>query len=128
MQASEIEEFARLLVKQVRDPAIQSCDRLRKLGGEAPIAKRWSLALGSGDSDKVAEVIVPDCVDETVFYLLQAIDQGLLQLSFTASNGKTVDLPSDGAGELSGWYMSAEGWRDLHSAERFADDFSDMAG
>ena len=71
-------------------------------------------------------MVIPDTVDETVFHLLRAIDQGLLKLSFTAANGKKVDLPTDGLGELAGWYMGSGGWRSLHSKERFVDDFSDL--
>jgi hypothetical protein len=41
-------------------------------------------------------VLVPDIVDSTLFCLLHAIDDGLLKLSFTASNGRTVDLSAEG--------------------------------
>jgi hypothetical protein len=71
-------------------------------------------------------VVIPDVVDDTLFYLLQAIDTGLLKLSFTASNGKVVDLPTDGLGELAGWYMGSGGWRRMFSKERFVDDFVDL--
>jgi hypothetical protein len=59
--------------------------------------------------------------------LLQAIDQGLLRLSFTSANGEIVDLAEEGLGELSGWYMGSGGWRASYSHERFVDDFSDLA-
>jgi len=63
-------------------------------------------------------------VDDTVFHLLQAIGNGLLNLSFTAANGKRVDLPAEGLGELAGWYIGD--WRALYSEERFVDDFVDL--
>lgn len=126
MPIAEIEEFARILVKEVRDRAIQSCDRQRKEDAASPVAERWRTAANTGDVGAVADVLVPDCVDETVFFLLQAIDQGVLSVSFKASNGVTVDLGAAGAGELSGWYMSSDGWRAAHSAERFVDDFADL--
>jgi hypothetical protein len=126
MPIPEIEEFAKILVQRVRDSAIQSCDRQLQPGARSPVAKRWREAASDGEPGIIANVIVPDCVDETVFYLLQAIDQGLLQLSFSASNGKTVDLAAEGLGELSGWYMASGGWRAMYTTERFVDDFADL--
>jgi hypothetical protein len=67
-------------------------------------------------------------VDETIFYLLQAIDEGSLRIAYTAGNGKVVDLAAEGLGELSGWFMGSEGWRAKYSKERFNDDFSDLRG
>jgi hypothetical protein len=74
----------------------------------------------------VATVVIPVAVDETVFQLLRAIDQGFLKLSPSAENGKIVDLPGDGLGELAGWYVGNGGWRALYSEERFVDFFSDL--
>ena len=71
--------------------------------------------------------MIPDCVDETVFALLQAIDQGLLRITFTGANGEKIDLTEEGLGELSGWYMGSGGWRKMYSKERFNDDCSDLA-
>jgi hypothetical protein len=126
MPTPEIEEFAEILVQQVRDAAIQSSDRELQPGAGSPVAKRWREALSDGKPESIVKTAIPDIVDDTVFYLLQAIDQGLLQLSFTASNGKTVELDKDGLGELSGWYMGSEGWRSLYSKQRLFDDFSDL--
>mgnify|MGYP000163563984 CR=1 FL=1 len=126
MPIAEIEEFARILVKEVRDRAIQSCDRQRGEDASSPVAERWRTAANTGDVGTVAAELIPDCVDETVFFLLQAIDQGVLRVSFKASNGVTVDLGVEGAGELSGWYMSSDGWRAANSSERFVDDFADL--
>ena len=122
----EIEEFAKTLVQQVRDAAIKSCDGALRPNAAYPVAKRWTEAGDGGNLQLIAGVVIPDAVDETVFHLLRAIDQGLLKLSFTASNGKEVDLAADGLGELSGWYMGSGGWRALYSKERFFDDFSDL--
>lgn len=122
----EIEEFAKILVQQVRDAAIKSCDGALRPNAAYPVAKRWKETAVDGTLKPIASVVVPDAVDETIFHLLRAIDQGLLKLSFTAANGKKVDLPADGLGELAGWYMGSGGWRALYSQERFADDFSDL--
>jgi len=72
--------------------------------------------------------VIPDAVDEAVFGILQAIDQGLLRLKYMSSSGREVDLTEEGQGELSGWYMGSGGWRAMYSAERFVDDFADLGG
>ncbi len=125
MPSAEIEEFAKILVQKVRDSAIRSSDLILRPDVQHAIAKRWREAAGNGVPETFAKMIIPDIVDETMFYLLQAIDQGLLQLSFKASNGKVVDLTNDGLGELAGWY-AGRGWRHRYAEERFADNFPDL--
>jgi hypothetical protein len=124
----EIEEFAKMLVEWVRDASIQSSDMVLRPTGNAPVAKRWAKAASEEAPIDFARVVIPDIVDDTIFYLLQAIDEGLLRLAFTASNGKVVDLTTQGHSELSGWYAGSGGWRAMYSKERFVDDFSDLAG
>lgn len=119
----EIEEFAKMLIEKVRDAAIQSNDRT--LTEEHVVAKRWK-DTAAGPPEAFAKVLIPDIVDDTMFYLLRAIDDGLLRLSFTASDGKTVDLSTEGLGELAGLYMGSGGWRAQYAKERFVDDFSDL--
>ncbi len=34
-----------------------------------------------------ADTLIPDIVDDTIFYLLHAIDDGGLKLTYTADNG-----------------------------------------
>ena len=126
MLAAEIEEFARILAKEVRDRAIQNCDRQRRTDAHSPLAERWRAVADTGDVTTAADILIPDCVDETLFCLLQAIDQGVLRLEFNASTGRAIDLVNEGAGELSGWYMSTDGWRGKYSMERFVDDFADL--
>jgi hypothetical protein len=127
MPTQEIEEFARMLVQKVRDIAIQSSDRRMRSDSRSPVANRWKEAAKTATPDTLAETLIPDIVDDTIFYLLQAIDQELLPLTFMASNGKSVDLPKEGLGELSGWYMGSPGWRAMFAKERFNDDVSDLA-
>ena len=124
----EIEEFGKMLVEWVRDASIQSNDMVLRPTVEAPVAKRWRLAARNGTSTTFARVVIPDIVDDTIFYLLRAIDEGLLKMAFTASNGNVVELTTQGHGELSGWYMGSGGWRAMYSAERFVDDFADLRG
>jgi hypothetical protein len=122
----EIEEFAKTLIRLVRDASIQSCDRGLLSTAETPVVKRWTKAANEGTPISYARVLIPDIVDETIFYLLHAIDEGGLRIAYTASNGTVVDLTTQGLGELSGWYMGSEGWRGMFSKERFVDDFADL--
>lgn len=127
MPDARIEEFATTLVEQVRDATIRSCDRKLRNDARGPVAKRWKeLARENANIESVANVLIPDIVDETVFQLLRAVDQGLLKLSFTASNAERTELGVDGLGELAGWYMGIPGWRSAYSTERFVDDFSNL--
>lgn len=125
MPTPEIEEFAKTLVQQVRDAAIRNCDALLQPQAGSPVARRWK-GLTAGSSD--IRTVIPDAVDEAVFGVLQAIDQGLLRLKYVSSSGREVDLTEEGQGELSGWYMGSGGWRALYSAERYVDDFADLGG
>jgi hypothetical protein len=84
--------------------------------------------LVSSTPEDAARTVIPDCVDEAIFYLLQAIDQGVLRLSYTDETGEVVDLSKAGLGELSGWYMGSGGWRARYSEQRFVDDFADLGG
>jgi hypothetical protein len=90
------------------------------------LAKRWAKAASEKNPADFARVLIPDIVDDTIFYLLQAIDQGSLRLAYTASNGKVVDLTDQGLGELSGWFAGSDGWREMYSKERFVDDCADL--
>jgi hypothetical protein len=125
MRRRGIEEFARILVQKVRDPAIESCDANLRAGAKNVIAKRWRAA-ARRQPDVFAKTIVPDIVDSVVSHLLAAIDQERLRLSFTPSEGTRVDLVKEGRGELSGWYKGPDGWVERYSGERFSDDFSDL--
>jgi hypothetical protein len=127
MPKPEIEEFAKLLVQHVRDRAIQSSDGNRSEIAQHVKAKRWREAAGdSGTLEALGKVMIPDVVDDTLFYLLHAIDEGLIKLSFESSAGRTVSLCKEGRGELAGWYLGTEGWREKYSTERFVDDFFDL--
>jgi hypothetical protein len=124
MLQEEIFEFAKLLVQNVRDSAIKSCDnQLRAQNMKAPMAKRWRDAKNKGSMDEFAEMIISDCVDETMFYFFRAIDEGFFNLSLNTPNGKIIDLTTEGLGELSGWYAGE--WRHEYSKERSTNDFPD---
>lgn len=115
------ERFARLLMSEVRDMAIASCDSQLAPGGLSPVARRWAEAARSGGPDAIRTAI-PDIVDDVLFHLLNAIDLGELPLALRAPDGSSESL--DESGELAGLFMMTGGWREL-SRERFHDDFAD---
>ena len=119
----ELEEFMTVLICEVRDQAVASClSDVRPHAGSIS-AQRWRNTV-PGNLEAAAAVLIPDAVDDAVFYLLRAIDQGRLRLQFINSNGTTVDVTEAGGGELAGWYMAA-GRREF-AQQPFADDFADL--
>ena len=125
MPSPEIEEFGKLVVEHVRDMAIRACDMNLRPGTRNPAARRWR---ESGARAEALRGLIPDVVDQTIFYLMHALDNGLLRAKFIASSGKEIDLAEDGLGELAGWYAgSDEGWRGKFSDERFTDFTADIA-
>jgi len=70
-------------------------------------------------------VLIPDSVDAAIYFLLKAIDDGVLRLMVVDSSGKEIDLNEDGSGELAGWYVGPDGWRDQYSTERLVDSGDD---
>jgi len=125
MTQEEITEFAKLLVKNVRDAAINSADnQLYANNLNSPVAKRWRDYRENGNIDKFGESVIADTVDDTIFYFLLAIDEGLLNLSFTTPDGKNIPLTSDIIGELGGWYVGE--WRSKYSAKRCSNDLDSL--
>jgi hypothetical protein len=112
-------------VECVRDAAGKSCDRRLQSDAQSAPARRWRKLLQSTSSEAVARGIIPDVVDSTIFHLLQAIDQQLLDVLYRGRDANVVALADEGLGELSGWYMGSEGWRRMFSKERFNDPFDD---
>lgn len=125
MLKNEIVEFAKILVQDVRDKAIKNCDiRLRSNNVKSPSTKRWLDAKRTGNLDEFGQTLIPDCVDETIFYLLEAIDAGVLNITLNIPTEEGINLTTDGSGELSGWYSGQ--WISEYSNERFVDDFPNI--
>jgi hypothetical protein len=120
----EVEEFAKLLIQHVRDEAIASCNMIRNPNCNSVDAIRTRQTMQAGDMDRLLEAVIPDFVDTTLFYLLHAIDDGLIQLSFKTSSGKLVDLVAAGESEMAGWVTGygTDGWVPKFSKQRFNDD------
>jgi hypothetical protein len=125
MPNPEIEQFAKCLLREVRDQAIESCDTLLDREANNMIAMRWREKIEAGSPKELATLMIPDCVDQTLFYLLDAIDSEKLRISFTTDDGKVVDLTTEGLGELAGWFAGNE-WKSKYSRQRYIDDFEDL--
>jgi hypothetical protein len=126
MANPKLKEFARLLMKEVRDEAIRACDTRFHPGAGGRTARRWKNLDPKTGLESIASTLIQDAVDDTVFQLLRAIDGGDLELSFTTSHGKKINLFEDGLHELAGWYIGIPGWRSAYSTERYIDDFADV--
>jgi hypothetical protein len=121
-----LEAFARALIKSVRDPAIRQCDELasgRTVGPQS--ARRKDISGNRTLRDEFAK-LVPSIVDETLFQLLDAIDNGTIEIDFRSVKGETINLAEAGNGELGGWFMGRGGWRAIYSDERYSEDFEDL--
>lgn len=124
MESQEIEEFARILIKEVRDRSIINCDSQLNNISNSPNAKRWR-ELGANHNEELIKAVIADCVDITVANFFNAIDQGVLDLKFKSSNNNEVEL-NKANDELTGWYMGSGEWREKYSNQRFFDDFKDL--
>jgi len=125
MPKRKINEFAKLLIKEVRDKAIENCDSYLDPDGNDAQSKRWHEELKTSSPLAFAKIVISDCVDDVIFQLLYAIDDGMLPLIFKAKDGTEVDLEKDGEGEMAGEYITTDGWRAKYSNQRFFDDFAD---
>lgn len=123
MKSDALTEFGEQLTRIVRDRAIKGCEVALE-AEDSPVGNRWRDALSSGD---LARTLIPDCVDEAIFALLNAIDQGQLELIYTSPSGARMDLGEGGQGELAGWFMGSSGWRRRFSQQHFNDDFIDLS-
>lgn len=91
---------------------------------KGPKAKRWREAASKMTPDEFARMLIPDVVDTVIFELLQAMDQGVLPLSFTGTSGTTIDLAKDEDG-LAGRYFCRDGWCGQYAQERYAEDYTE---
>jgi hypothetical protein len=118
MPESHVELFAQLLCELVRDQAIRNCSARLNPNTRSPIGKQWHVAIQGADPKQISDVIIPDCVDEAIFCLLNAIDDAGVRLKFVGAEGAEIDLTDDGLGEMAGWYAGDDSWREKFSKER----------
>ncbi|NJL76054.1 MAG: hypothetical protein HC892_14575 [Saprospiraceae bacterium] len=121
----ERDQFAKLLVLHVRDAAIKSCDlRLHSSNMNSPSVKRWRDKISSINNQEVVEMIIADCVDETIFWFLKAIDETVFNISFNSAEGESLSFSDFEYGEIAGDYIGE--WRFKFSQERSYNDFEDL--
>lgn len=117
---AELQRFAEMLMLLVRDQSIKDCDALatRRMGGED--GKRWRDLLGDRRAREAVQELIPDIVDQVLFRLLNALDQGDMPLAWQREDSSYADLYDLGKSEMAGWLMArdAEGWRARHSLQR----------
>lgn len=119
--------FAKSLMRQVRDRAIDACDRFAAGDAAGPMAEQWRSALHSSDTRSALTALVPDIVDQVLFELLDRIDNNRLPLAWGRGNGEWVPLSDLGLGEMAGWLMGSEGaWRQSFSERRFNDYLANL--
>ena len=118
----ELQRFAQMLMLLVRDQSIKDCDALaaRRMGGED--GKRWRDLLADRRARAAVQELIPDIVDQVLFRLLNALDQGDMPVAWQRADGSYVDLYDLGKSEMAGWLVArdAEGWRARHSLQRWS--------
>jgi hypothetical protein len=117
----ELHRFAEMLMRLVRDPAIDSCDALASRRMFGPIGKRWREVLADGHTREALSELIPDIVDEVLFKLLHALDQGDVPLAWRSEDGSYVDLYDLGKSEMAGWLVGSDPdcWRARYSSKRW---------
>lgn len=115
--AADSHDFGALIVELVRDRAIQECNSIATDEIDGPLPARWHAEFQ--DRSVLPEAVIPDVVDEVIFALLSAIDNGDIHLYWSPSQGaKPVSLTELGRWEMAGWYIADDGWRTRFSQER----------
>ena len=61
--------------------------------------------LNTEEVRRAIKYLLPDVVDETLFALLDAMDNDELDLVIASTSGSSVALTAKGMGELAGWLM-----------------------
>lgn len=126
--AERIEEMCKTVVQRVRDESIRNCDALLALQAASPIAKKWKTAISEGNTEKLADLLIADVVDAVLFCFMDALDNGLLDITYHASDDQSVRVTSHAKGELAGWYIGHDGLIARYSSERLSTIPSDDWG
>lgn len=126
-EAPKIEEFADLLIKLVRDEAIDASERLADGRTKGRRAERWREVIDRSSARDAVEALIPDIVDHALFYLLDAVDNDSLHLAWHRDDGSWVGLSELGRGEMAGWLMMGKGgWIDRFSTKPYFDPSPDL--
>jgi hypothetical protein len=122
---AELRRFAQVLMRQVRDRAIGECDRLAQGSVRGPSGKRWQEVIARESPEATLLELIPEIVDQTLFQLLDAIDNGAFPLHWQGEDGSIEYLRDLGGDEMAGWLAGGDWPRD-YSNERRHDYFSDL--
>lgn len=122
----ELQRFAESLMTLVRDRAIEACDQLASGDMVGPDGDRWNTQLVAADTRDAVVALIPDVVDQTLFELLNSIDNAELPLGWRKSDGSFISLTDLGSEETAGWLMGSPGWRHQYSSQRFFDPLADL--
>src|SRR5512132_4052161 len=123
---AELDRFAEALIEGVRDPAIAQCDVLADGRIRGPRGDRWRELTNATDVRQALHELIPEIVDETLFRLLDMIDNDSLPIAWRTSDGTFAPLYDLGMSETAGWYVGSPGWRHAHARQRFTDDLPAM--
>jgi hypothetical protein len=110
-----VERFAQALMA-VRDGAIRQCDWTLNVGGSTAMHTRWRHWAERDEIRGILTESIPDTVDQTIGVLLNAIDNGEIELGWRTDAGWVL-LRDLGEGILTDMYGGSPGWRAL-STER----------
>jgi hypothetical protein len=117
MAGEIIEAFAKALIEEVRDPAIEECDR--NLRDQSALGRHWRETAARMTTEEALHELLPDVVDATIEQLLYALDDGRISLYFGDEGAARQELVDLGNGELLGWYANESEWLTRYSKRRF---------
>jgi hypothetical protein len=89
-------------------------------------AEQWQEVLQNSDAPSAVTALIPDIVDQVLFELLDRADNNGLRLAWRRNDGEWVPLSDLGSGEMAGWLMGSDGWRESYSGERFNDYLANL--
>jgi len=128
MSDAELDRFAERLMTTVRDRAIVDLDaRVADPTGD-PISRRWGKVIQDDQIRDALHQLIPEIVDHVLYQLLRAIDYEELPVAWMREDGSWISLEELGLGEMAGWMMPPEGWRERFSGQRAPDPLSEEPG
>ena len=121
MRQITLESFGRVLIREVRDVAVEHCDAL--FGWRGAPSEHWRAVAQEMSAEDAVRELIPDIVDHTLSDLLSAIDDGRLRISWAPPGSQPEDLTEVGLGELEGCLAdtSQDGWLARFAGQRFHD-------
>jgi hypothetical protein len=124
----DLSQFAELLVRLARDRAIAACDKLAAGGVRGARGEYWQALTADPAARDLVAALIPEVVDEVLFQLLHAVDNGQLPVAWRRTDdGSWVLLEELGHGEMAGWLtMGRGGWLDSFSGQRHVDHLGDL--